>query len=190
MSLVTYKGTKFCYANPTKEMIDVEDIIRSISRLNRFVGHSTRAYTVGEHTFFCLVMAERLGYSHREQLLVLIHDFTEAYVGDCPSPLKKLLPEFSIIEARVEQAIYEYIGIEPPTEEEYAKIKSVDLTMLAIEMRDITKHHWSNFITDLTHINMLHEDEFNIKNAYIGERMLNELLLELYNNLVEKVKGM
>lgn len=186
--IVTYTGTDFDYINPTKEMVDIEDILRSLPRLNRFVGHSSRAYSVGEHTFFCLIMAQKIGYTPREQLLVLVHDFTEAYVGDCPAPLKRLLPDFSEIESKVEHAIYEYIGIEPPTEEEYLKIKSVDLTMLVIEMRDLTVHMWSNFINEHTVIGVLRDEELKIDNVGINENMLRELLRDSYYNLVEKVK--
>lgn len=189
MSLVTYKGIQFDYINPTPEMVDVEDIIRSISRLNRFVGHSKRAYTVGEHTFLCLFMAELLGYSYREQLLVLLHDFTEAYVADMPAPLKKLIPEYSVIEERVEKAIYQHVGIEPPTVEEYAKIKSVDLTMLVIEMRDLTVHKWTDFISDVTHITMLDSLELVIdSNSSMSEIMLNDLLHECYEDLLVRLE--
>lgn len=186
--LVTYTGTAFDYNNITKEMIDIEDVLRSLPRLNRFVGHSSRAYSVGEHTFFCLIMAQKLGFTPREQLLVLIHDFTEAYVGDCPAPLKRLLPDFSEIESKVEQAIYEYIGIEPPTEREYRKIKGIDLTMLVIEMRDLTVHEWANFINEYTFIGVLSDEELKIDQTGINENMLRELLRDSYYNLVEKVK--
>lgn len=189
MSLVTYKGTEFDYLNPTKEMIDIEDIFRSLPRLNRFVGHSSRAYSVGEHTFMCLVMAELLGYSYREQLLVFVHDFTEAYVSDCPAPLKRLIPDFSIIEARVEDAIYDYIGIAPPTEEEQVKVKRIDLSMLVIEMRDLTVHDWSNFINEHTYTDVIDNDELKLHAEHpVKEHMIRDLLHDCYVDLLEKVK--
>ena len=138
--LVTYTGKKFDYNNITKDSIDVKDIAHSLSHLNRFVGHSSRPYSVAEHILWCLHMSQKLGHSTRMQLLTLIHDFEEAYTGDCPTPLKVLLPEFKTIAKKVENAIYEHIGIEPPTEEEKHLIKQIDLTMLAIEMRDLTLH--------------------------------------------------
>lgn len=145
MHIKTYQGIAFDYTNPTKEMINETDIIYALSRINRFVGHSKRAYSVAEHSILCLNMANHLGYTDREKFLVLIHDFTEAYVGDCPAPLKRMLPEFSFIEEKVENAIYEYLGIEPPTAEEYEKIKVIDLTALVVEMRDLTDHDYTEF---------------------------------------------
>jgi uncharacterized protein len=189
MSLVTYKGTKFDYINPTKEMINIMDILRSLPRLNRFVGHSSRAYSVGEHTFFCLLMAQELGYSIREQLLVFIHDFTEAYVGDCPAPLKRLIPDFSIIEGRVEDAICAYLGIEPPTEEEALKVKRIDLTMLVLEMRDMTVHEWDNFIDENTYVEILNDEGFILTNpAFENELDLRHALEVAYHDLMAKYK--
>lgn len=189
MSLVTYKGTEFDYLNPTPKMVDIEDILRSIVRLNRFVGHSARAYSVGEHTFYCYAMAVKLGYSLREQLLVLVHDFTEAYVSDCPAPLKRLLPDFSKIEARVEDVIYQYIGIEPPTEEEQLKIKRVDLTMLVVEMRDLTVHQWENFINDYTYEEVLDEQILKLyQDTTVNEDRLRYVLQGIYDGLVKSVK--
>jgi uncharacterized protein len=185
MSLVTYKGTKFDYLNPKPEMINFEDIFRSLPRLNRFVGHSSRQYSVGEHTLYCAVMAEQLGYSPREQLLVLIHDFTEAYVGDCPAPLKRLLPEFSIIEERVENAICERLRIDHPTYQEHLKVKRIDLTMLAIEMRDLTVHEYENFIDEYTYTEFLGDRAFQIG----SEPMSEDTIVELLSNHLKRLAG-
>lgn len=186
--LVTHTGIEFNYLNPTKEMVNIEDIIQSLPRLNRFVGHSKRPYSVGEHLLHCFVMAKELGYTEREQLLTFIHDFTEAYVGDCPAPLKNLIPDFSEIESQVEKAIYEHIGIEPPTEEEHYKIKRVDLTMLVLEMRDLTEHKWENFINDYTYSEVLENDYFTLDTEPVSEDRVRKTLKEVYNHLISKVK--
>lgn len=189
MSLVTYRGTVFDYIKPTPEMIHIDDILRSIVRLNRFVGHSSRAYSVGEHSFLCLVMAQLLGFSHREQLLVLIHDFTEPYCADLPAPLKKLLPEYQEIEARVEEVIYKAFDIAPPTIEEKIKIKRVDLTMLVIEMRDLTVHEWESFINEHTYIDMLDEVELRLSHKdTVDEDIMRSTLYGLFHILLDKAK--
>ncbi|AYP68286.1 hypothetical protein PQE75_gp193 [Bacillus phage vB_BcoS-136] len=187
--LVTYSGLHFDYNNITKESINVDDIIHSLVGINRFNGHSSRPYSVGEHTFYCLLMAEKLGLSARERLLVFIHDFTEAYVGDCPAPLKHLLPTFQEIEARVETAIYEHLGIEPPTEEEYTMIKGIDLTMLVIEMKDLTLHEWVNFINEYTHIGFLKDSDFDLNVLNIDRSYLIHTLKSLLNHLLEEVEN-
>lgn len=186
--LVTYTGNKFYYKNITKESINIDDVFRSLPRLNRFVGHSVRAYSVGEHSIYCWMMAKKLDYTVREQLLTLIHDFTEVYVGDCPAPLKRLLPEFEAIEKQVELAICDYLGIEPPTEEEHAKVKRIDLTMLVLEMRDLTVHKWEDELNDSTYEEMLSDDEFIIPKSYVGESLIAEALEYSFENLMKKYK--
>lgn len=187
MYLVTYKGNKIDYLNITADSIDVDDIIHSLPRINRFIGHSSRAYSVAEHTIMCLIMAEMLGYSTREKVLVFIHDFTEAYTGDCPTPLKRLLPDFKMIEERFEHAIYEKLGVDSPTEEEYLKIKRIDWTMLAIEMRDLTLHdHHEYMVDDYTYEDMLEDDMFNMKSPLFSEEGLQTALTLLLNHLLDE----
>lgn len=185
-SLVTYEGKSFDYINPTAEMISIKDIRMSLSRLTRFLGHTHRNYTVGEHTFHCLVMAQKLGFTPREQLLVFVHDFTEAYVGDCPSPLKKLLPEFEHIERRVELAICRHIGISPPTQHEHIKIKKIDMTMLTIEMKQLTNHNWMEFYETDIHKEFVEDEDFDLTDP-IGERMIQDLLKDIYAELCKKL---
>lgn len=145
----TLKGKEINYDNLDYNSIDLGDICNALTNINRFGGHSIRPYSVAEHTILCLKIAKKLGYSEREQLLTLIHDFTEAYVVDLPTPLKKLLPEFQRYESIVEFAIYKKFDIEPPTEEEHKKVKAVDLTALLIEMRDLTlQHDYQEFLNE------------------------------------------
>ena len=185
MSLTTYTGKTFDFNNITKESIDITDIIRSLPRLNRFVGHSSRAYSVAEHTILCTIMAFKLGYSRREQFLTFIHDFTEAYCGDCPAPLKEFLPQFKQIEKKVEHAILDYFGIDYPTEEEHWKIKRIDRTMLVIEMKEMTLHSHEKFIDDTTYTEMLEHVDLQINHKEPNEEVLNESLLSLLETLLE-----
>lgn len=180
--LVTYTGKLIDYDNITKDDICLEDIAHALVKINRFNGHSSRAYTVAEHSIRCLQMAIILGYTNRQKLLVFIHDFTEAYVGDCPAPLKRKLNRFVEIEADVERAIYEHFNIEPPTEEEYRLIKKIDLTMLAIEMRDLTLHKYENFINENTYSEVI-EKMKPITKSVLNEGALKEGVIKIFQEL-------
>lgn len=182
--IATYNGKKFDYDNITNDSFDVEDIFRALPRLNRFVGHSERAYSVAEHSLYCWLMAVKLGYSLREQFLAFTHDFTEAYVNDCPAPLKKMIPQFEEIEKEVELGLYKFFGIKPPTEEERCKVKRIDLTMLAIEMRDLTTHNYGEYIDEHTHIEFLGDEEFIIPKKEIHEKVIRAYLQFVYGQLL------
>lgn len=190
--IVTYTGKHFDYDNITKDSIDIDDIIPAISRHVRYMGHTLRPYGVGEHTLMCFMMAEELGYTDREKLLVLMHDFTEAYCGDVNSDLKKRLPEYIKIEREIELAIYEHFGIEPPNHEEERKIKVVDYTMLVIEMRDLTHHDYHKKIEELEEyiaLDMLEDDSFTLsKDRQTKEYMIRYLLHKVFEDFLQRVK--
>lgn len=183
--LVTYTGKIFDYKNINKDSICVDDVIHSISNLNRFVGHSSRPYSVGEHTLWCALMAHKLGYTTRQILLTLIHDFEEAYTGDCPTPLKELLPEFKEIAKKVEHAIYEHLEIEPPTEEEHALVKRVDATMLVVEMRDLTLHDFEEFIDEHTYEDIIFDKEFDLTTATPNVKLTLNMM---FNIMIDKYR--
>lgn len=186
--IITYSGKVFDYNNIEVESIEIEDIFHSLVRLNRFIGHSKRTYSVAEHSLYCYLMACKLNYSTKNKLQVLMHDFAEAYMGDCPSPLKKLLPQFIIIEEEVEQAIYKKFELPKPTDEEYALIKRIDRTMLVIEMRDLTLHKYSSLLDENIEISMLDDKDFFIDKENNSEKELIQILKTIFNHLMEQYK--
>lgn len=189
MLFITYTGKQLDYSNITPESICLEDMLHSVCRINRFIGHSKRPYPVAEHLFLCLVMSEVLGYTARQRLLTVIHDLPEAYTGDCPTPLKQLLPQFKEIEAKVEDALYKNLGIAPPTAFEHNLVKRIDNTMLVIEMRDMTLHDYTEYINDLTYIELLDDKGFSIYDEPYGEDRLHQILDRVIKELLEEVKN-
>ncbi len=67
----------------------------------------------------------------------LLHDAAEAYTGDVPSPIHRLMPlrdSFLCIERRIEYDIAEQFGLEYPMPPE---VKKADYTIFATEARDV-----------------------------------------------------
>lgn len=185
--ILTYTGKIFDYDNINKDNIFIPDILHSLPKLNRFVGHSLRAYSVGEHTLIGLSIAEKMGYTPLQKLQWFIHDFTEAYVGDCPAPLKGYLPRFREIEEKVELAILEHLGLKPLTPEEYHLVKRIDYTMLVLEMRDLTLHPYEMYIDSYTYVEILEDDDFRISKRPMNENELSKMLTILFDYLKEEV---
>jgi len=137
----TYTGKKFSFTDPQPEDIDKVDIMMSLSRLNRYLGHSEVEYTVAEHSIRCFDNAPE--HCMRE---AFAHDFAEAYIGDFPRPLKLMIYEESSvlkdIETNIERVIADKYSLSFPW---HSDVKYVDLAMCATEKRDIVRnagHAW------------------------------------------------
>jgi len=95
--------------------IDLHDIAVSLSRQPRFLGHMGRFYSVAEHS--CLVMdflREEANVKNQNLLAcALMHDASEAYMGDLPAPLKHMpqLEGYRQIEQAVMAAISARFGL-------------------------------------------------------------------------------
>src|SRR4051812_20612492 len=84
----TYTGRAFWPLDAQPEDVDPLDIAAALSMLCRYGGHVSRFYSVAEH---CLLMSEAVAPEHA--LWALLHDATEAYMGDMVRPLKRQMPE-------------------------------------------------------------------------------------------------
>lgn len=99
-SISTYDGSFFDFHNPTNFSFDIETIAHALSNICRYGGHSNRFYSVAEHSILVSeVVPAKLA------LCGLLHDASEAFVGDMPSPLKALCQSYRDIEDKVHEAI-------------------------------------------------------------------------------------
>jgi uncharacterized protein len=116
---------------PDPALIFIEDIAASLSLLNRFTGYTSRPYTVGEH---CLLGLEFLPAWDRFEYLM--HDASEAYLGDVSGPLKHLegMAYYRELERAWMKAIRERFGMK---KEQPAIVTLTDQRMLVTEMRDL-----------------------------------------------------
>lgn len=97
--------------SPDPDTIDIEDIAYALSHLCRFTGHTSRFYSVGEHSLrVCRIVESR---DPAIRMAALLHDASEAYLNDIASPVKRH-PQFQFYreaEARLTECIYAYAGI-------------------------------------------------------------------------------
>ena len=108
-AISTWDGQFFDYNNPEKYDYDIETIAHSLSNLCRYGGHSNRFYSVAEHSILVSeVVPPELA------LCGLLHDASEAFVGDMPSPLKAMCKSYRTIEERVQKSIADKFGLPYP----------------------------------------------------------------------------
>jgi hypothetical protein len=115
-SISVVGGQFFDLLNPSNSEYDIDVIATALSNLCRYTGHVTRFYSVAEHS----VLVSKIVPS-KYALEGLLHDASEAFVGDVSSPLKKLLDRYQEIEYNVQEDIAKRFGLVFPFPEEIHK---------------------------------------------------------------------
>lgn len=104
--LVTFTRRTVDLTKPHHSDIDIRDIAHALSLTNRFGGHTCEPYSVAAHSCHvaCLV-------SRQYALHALLHDASEAYLGNLVKPLKHLVSGFANLEQSFDDAIASRFGI-------------------------------------------------------------------------------
>lgn len=142
--MLTYTGRKLYPQIPEADMVDIRDIAHGLSLACRFGGQCNEFYSVAQH---CVVLSEYVGsfqgvkaftgnksYAERQALRreVLMHDATEAYYCDLPSPVKALLPQYKVLEGKLDTVIRRKCGL---PDEKDPLVKELDTRMAVTELR-------------------------------------------------------
>lgn len=100
--------------NLSPDDVDIVDIAHSLSRQCRYNGHCGGFMSVARHSLW--VSETLYGYDSQMQLWGLLHDASEAYIGDMVSPLKRSteMQIFREVEDRIHEAIAEHFGLPWP----------------------------------------------------------------------------
>ena len=128
----TYTDRRVDLFEPKTSEISIFDIARSLSQQCRFLGHTTRFYSVAQHS----ILVSQL-VPNEDALWGLLHDASEAYTGDLPRPFKGLLEmvQYRLAEGRLMVTICDRYNLRP---EMPRSVELADRAMLATEFRDVT----------------------------------------------------
>lgn len=139
----TFKGGRFYVLNPRAEDVDLEDIGEALSKQCRFNGHTLGHYSVAQHSVLVSEVLGENGWGYHLQMLALLHDAAEAYMGDVTRPVKAILDDVAPgvlqdIDARIEAAILERFHLSQDLMDSFQVIiKWADNVVLATEKRDV-----------------------------------------------------
>lgn len=104
-------GDFFDLLRPENNNYNIETIAHALSRINRYTGHiAVENYSVAEHSVLVSsVLPEKYAF------IGLMHDASEAFVGDVSSPLKKILGKvYTDIEDSIQAEIARQFGYQYP----------------------------------------------------------------------------
>jgi len=132
-------GKIFDYDNVSSNDIDIVDIAHNLNHLCRWTGSLNTHFSVLLHSLLCCKLYEKYChfygelYDDRRARLILLHDAHEAYTGDIGTGLKNKLPQLVELQKTIDVAIYELLGMTPPTVIEKSLIKWIDIQALLLE---------------------------------------------------------
>lgn len=128
-------------ASALLNIADPADIAHALALINRFTGHTSRPYSVAEHSLLVAGFAEAAGATPVVQLAALMHDAHEAYTGDVSSPVKWAIGQpWDAFEHAEAMRVQHQFGLRSAMTAARAQIRRWDLTALATERRDLTAY--------------------------------------------------
>ena len=128
-SIRTHSGLYVNVFEPTPEMICIEDIAHALSHQCRFSGHLLKFYSVAQHSIHVAQLV-----SSDNKFDALMHDASEAYLLDIPTPIKARLENYKILEANLMKVIADKFGFKFPFD---AEVKKADADMLLEEWHSL-----------------------------------------------------
>ncbi|WP_375263593.1 hypothetical protein [Palleronia sp.] len=121
-------GKLFDFLDPHGSDFRSEDIAHGLAHVCRYAGQCRSFYSVAEHSLLVADTVDEFAYE------ALLHDASEAFIGDVTRPFKQLLPEYRQIEAAVEDAIIQRFGMDRNFKD---TVKRTDLRVLAAEQAQV-----------------------------------------------------
>jgi uncharacterized protein len=127
----TYRKVRFFPLDPRPSEINIDDIAHGLSHQFRFGGHTRRGYSVAQHS---VLVSQHCDPD--DALWGLLHDASEAYLGDMPRPIKHLpeMAPYRHAERRIMDCVCERFKLES---EMPSSVREADERALATEVRDL-----------------------------------------------------
>jgi 5'-deoxynucleotidase YfbR-like HD superfamily hydrolase len=118
----TNAGRKFYVMDPRPEDFDICDIAHALAWKFRWSCYLDKQFSVAAHSLVVARLVEP-----KYALRALLHDKTEAYWPDVPTPVKQEYPILREREDLIEAAADKYFGFAPMSADEKYSIKRMDI---------------------------------------------------------------
>jgi hypothetical protein len=130
--IITYTGKQFNLLEPETTSIDIIDIAHSLAMQCRWTGHCKHHYSIAQHAYYCSFIGPTNSALQR-----LMHDSSEAYLGDMNRPLKHYTEAgdaYRRVEWPIQNLIYTSYGM---PKQEAASVGLADQAMLYAEQAQL-----------------------------------------------------
>jgi len=109
--------------------ISIKDISNSLSKIPRYLGHNiqNKSYTVAEHS---IILSNIVPSEYK--LEALLHDATEAYIGDIVAPLKSNLIGIQLLEESILEKIIERFNL---SKTKLKEVEKYDISLVQKEAK-------------------------------------------------------
>lgn len=157
----TYSNKRIDIEDLDPNEICIEDICHSLSMTCRFTGHAKFHYSVGLHSINVMntIIQSDKKYTLDDLKYALLHDFSEAYLNDISSGMKKTnyFEGYRVIEAKLQAMIYNKYGLYG---DEPSIVKWADLSMLKKEAKVLMPRHvvWDDFPYETSPIEVIEKN--------------------------------
>lgn len=131
----TFSGLQFRPLSPRAEDINIDDVAHGLAMTCRYGGHVLHYYSVAEH---CVLVSRHVPPEFA--LEGLLHDSSEAYLGDMVRPLKYQpeMAEFRKAEAAIERCVEERFRLNTSAAARVA-VKEIDDRILVDEIKALMR---------------------------------------------------
>ena len=124
-TILLNSGNYFDLLRPHDSVFTIEDVAHGLSNVCRFAGQCDQFYSVAEHSYHVSFLVPP-----EDAFQGLMHDATEAFIGDVTKPLKDILPEYRVIERHIEAEVCARFAVTLPLPD---SVKLADTQMLVAE---------------------------------------------------------
>lgn len=136
-------GRRLNLAKPSAQAIEIEDIARGLSRINRWSGQTTgeHGFSVAQHS---VLVTHQLTFLYpaataQWRKAALLHDAAEYVIGDMISPFKRFIGgDYLKVEQTLQTAIHQRFHLPDPLPEKWRQtIKAADQDIAWLEATQV-----------------------------------------------------
>lgn len=167
---IMHSGRQIDLSSLTSKDIRLEDIAHHLTKICRFGGalNLDQHYSVAQHSLLLVRHARSRRYNINIQRALLLHDATEAYLGDIVTGLKSLLPDYNALETKVQELINKKYNI---SQSPYVKqiVKELDTRIVLDEALFFSPQHYPHFkkqLPDMEPLGIELTNEYDLKDIY------------------------